>query len=112
MDCSRAGELNLNGLRGRLSSEPAAELREHLSTCGPCRDHVEAARVLSGVLDARLPQVAAPLALKRRLAASWPASTSAARAPRRIGRPAWAAAVAMAAAAGGGLGVRGLARVF
>jgi anti-sigma factor RsiW len=99
MDCGKARELNLNGLRGRLSSEPAAELREHLSTCAPCRDHAEAERVLSEVLDARLPQHAAPLALKRRLAASWPASTPAPPAPRRIWRRARAASMAMAAAA-------------
>jgi anti-sigma factor RsiW len=99
MDCSRARELNLNGLRGRLSSEPAAELREHLATCVSCRAHVEAERVLSEVLEARLPQHAAPLALKRRLAASWPTSTRAATAPRRIWRSAQAAARPMAAAA-------------
>src|SRR4029450_6825833 len=87
MDCSRARELNLNGLRGRLSSEPAAELRGHLSTGGPGRAHVEAERVLSEVLDARLPQHAAPLALKRRLAASWPSSTLAAPTPRRFWGP-------------------------
>ena len=99
MDCSRARELNLDGLRGRLASEPAAELREHLATCAACRDHAEAERVLSEVLDARLPQHAAPLALKRRLAASWPTAAGAARAPRRSSRSAWAAAGALAAAA-------------
>ena len=88
MDCSRARELNLDGLRGRLSSELASELREHLATCAACRDHAEAERVLSEVLDARLPQHAAPLALKRRLAASWPAATRAALAPRRSSRSA------------------------
>ena len=99
MDCSKARELNLDGLRGRLSSELAVELREHLSACAPCRDHAEAERVLSEVLDARLVQHAAPLALKRRLAASWPTLSRAAPAPRRIWRSARAAAGAMAAAA-------------
>jgi anti-sigma factor RsiW len=99
MECNRARELELDGLRGRLSSETAAELREHLSTCAACRHHAEAERVLSEVLDARLPQYAAPLALKRRLAASWPAPSLAARAPRRIARRRWGAATAMAAAA-------------
>jgi anti-sigma factor RsiW len=98
MDCTKARELNLNGLRGHLSSEPAAELREHLSTCSSCRDHAEAERVLSEVLDARMIQHAAPLALKRRLAASWPTSTPATSAPRRTRGPARAAAMAMAAA--------------
>src|SRR5262249_32878869 len=100
MDCGKARELNLNGLRGRLSSELAAQLREHLSTCASCRDHAEAERVLREVLDARLPQHAAPVALKRRLAASGAAaSVPATPAPRRIGRPALAAALAMAAVA-------------
>ena len=99
MDCGKARELNLNGLRGRLSSELADELREHLTTCAACGDHAEAERALSEVLDARLVQYAAPLALKRRLAASWPTSIPAAPAPRRVRRPAWAAARAMAAAA-------------
>jgi anti-sigma factor RsiW len=90
----------LDELRGRLSSEPAAALHAHLSTCAACRAHAEAERVLSEVLDARLPQRAAPPALKRRLAASWPATPSTpAPAPRRIARPGWAAATAMAMAA-------------
>src|SRR4029450_11438703 len=96
MDCSRARELNLNGLRGRLSSEPAAELREHLASCASCRNHAEAERVLSEVLEARLPQHAAPLALKRRLAATGPPSPSAAQ---RRWRPVRAASLAMAASA-------------
>lgn len=99
MDCDRAQELNLSGLRGRLSPELAAELRQHLSSCASCRDHAQAERVLSEVLDARLPPHAAPLALKRRLAASWPTAARAAPAPRRIWRSARVAAGAMAAAA-------------
>ena len=98
MDCGEAQELNLDGLRGRLSSEAAAGLREHLSGCVRCRDHAEAERVLSEVLDARLPQYAAPRALKRRLAASWPRSTPVATAPRRLWRTARAAATAAAVA--------------
>jgi len=112
MDCGKVRELNLNGLRGLLSSELAAELREHLSTCSACRNHAEAERVLSEVLEARMIQHAAPLALKRRLAASWPASTPAARTPWRIGTPAWAAAMAMAAAAAGILVVGGSTAFF
>ena len=112
MDCNRARELNLSGLRGRLSSEPAAELREHLASCDSCRDHAEAERVLSEVLDARLPQYAAPLALKRRLAASWPPSTRAALAPPRICWSARAAAGAIAAAAAVALIVSGATAFF
>src|SRR5258705_10961719 len=99
MDCVTARKLNLDGLRGRLSPERAAALREHLSTCASCRQHAEAERVLSELLDARLPQYAAPLALKRRLAASWLAPSPTARARRRIGKRTPAAAIATAAAA-------------
>ena len=110
MDCGKARELNLTGLRGHLPSETAAELREHLSSCARCRDHAEAERVLSEVLETRLPQYAAPLALKRRLAASWPAPAP--PAVRRIGRPARAAALAMAAAAAVILVVAGSTTLF
>lgn len=114
MDCDNARELNLDGLRGRLSSELAEQLREHLSTCASCRNHAEAERVLSEVLDARLPQYAAPLALKRRLAASWPAPAPLARARPRIGigRRGRAAAMAMAAAAAVILVVSGTTAFF
>jgi anti-sigma factor RsiW len=100
MDCRTARELNLDSLRGRVPPELAGPLREHLSTCARCRDHAEAERVLSEVLDARLPQYAAPLALKRRLAASWLASAPAARprAPRAMRARAVAAVMAAAAA--------------
>ena len=105
MDCGRARELNLDGLRGNLSPEQAADLREHLSTCPRCSAHAEAERRLSEVLEAKLPQYAAPIALKRRLAASWPASIRTQTALRRAGRRAvaWAgaAAAAMAVAVGG-----------
>ena len=98
MDCRTARELNLSGLRGRLAPESAAELREHLASCAACREHAQAERVLSEVLDA-LPQHAAPLALERRLASSWPTDGRATPAARRSWRPAHVAARAMAAAA-------------
>src|SRR5262245_7806169 len=96
MDCDEARELNLDGLRGRIRSELDAELREHLSTCAECRSHAAAERVLGEALDALLPRQVAPPALKRRLAASWPASIPAAR---RVGWPARSIAMAAAAAA-------------
>ena len=99
MECGEARELNLDGLRGRLAAGPAAELREHLSACVRCRAHAEAESALSEVLEAHLPQHAAPLALKRRLAASWPASSSAAPSPRRLRWPARVAGMMAAAAA-------------
>jgi len=97
MDCDEARDLNLDGLRGRLAPGPEAELREHLSACAACRSHAAAERVLGEALDALLPRQAAPAGLKRRLAASWPASLQAA--PRRVGWPARSIAMAAAAAA-------------
>jgi anti-sigma factor RsiW len=98
MDCGRARELNLDGLRGRLSAATKAELQEHLSTCVRCRAHAEAERVLSDVLES-LPQHAAPLSLKRRLAESWPEVAPGTLPPRRTWMPRWVPAFAMAAAA-------------
>ena len=112
MDCGEARELNLGGLRGQLSSETAAQLREHLSTCAACRDHALAERALSEVLDASLTQYAAPVALKRRLAANWPAYAPAASARRRIWMRARAAGMAMAAAAAVTLVVGGSTALF
>src|SRR5262245_21499343 len=98
MDCGRAQELSLDGLRGRLSAATEAELQEHLATCVRCRAHVEAERVLSEVLDS-LPQHAAPLSLKRRLAESWTSLATEALRPRRTWMPRQVAALATAAAA-------------
>jgi len=96
MDCGRARELNLDGLRERLSAATKAELQAHLSTCVRCRAHAEAERVLGEVLES-LPQHAAPLALKRRLAESWP-SIETGTLPRRAWAPRWAALATAAAA--------------
>ena len=97
MDCGRARELNLDGLRGRLSAETTAELREHLSTCVRCRAHAAAERVLSDVLEG-LPQHAAPLSLKRRLAERWPDPLAGTLPPRRSWAPRFTALATAAAA--------------
>src|SRR5215470_3286171 len=99
MDHTRARELNLDALRGRLASGLTDQLAEHLAECTPGREHAESERALSEGRERRLTQYAAPLSLKRRLAASWPASAPPAAAPRRFGRRAWSAAAALAAAA-------------
>jgi len=99
MEHTRARELNLEALRGRLSPREADELHVHLAGCTSCREHAESERALSEILDTRMTQHVAPLSLKRRLAASWPASAPAAPAPRPLARRAWPAARALAAAA-------------
>jgi predicted anti-sigma-YlaC factor YlaD len=81
MDCSNARELNLDGLRGRLSSELEVQLREHLSTCASCRDHALAERVLSEVLDARLPA-------RRAAGSEGDSRRTGSKPPQRVARPA------------------------
>jgi anti-sigma factor RsiW len=112
MDCNEARELNLDGVRGRLPAEPGAALREHLASCAACRSHAEAERVLSEVLETRLQRHAAPLALERRLAASWPTASRAAPAPLSRWRSARAAAGAMAAAAAMAVVISGATAFF
>jgi anti-sigma factor RsiW len=100
MDCQEARPLILDQLRGTVTAEAtAAELRAHLSTCSACRSHAGAERALSDVLEAKLPRFVAPVTLRQRLAASWPAPQSTARAPRRTWMRAREIAFAAAAAA-------------
>jgi len=65
----------LDHQRGLLAGEPAADVRAHLAACGACAHEDAAEQALSEVLERRLPQHAAPLALKRRLASQWPTRT-------------------------------------
>jgi anti-sigma factor RsiW len=103
MDCSKVRELSVDRLRGTLAADLADEVRAHLSTCAACRAHAEAERALSDVLETRLPRYSAPLALRRRIAASWPASGATAQAPRRPWRPAqW---IAVTSALSGALAI-------
>lgn len=82
MDCDEVRGLLLDFQRGRLANEVAADTRRHLDGCADCTlaDAVE--RDLTQVLERRTPQYPAPIALKRRLATTWPA----ARPPRQRGR--------------------------
>ena len=79
--------------QGRLLAAAEDELHAHLSACPHCA-HVAAAEAeLTDALERRLPQHPASFALKRRLAAQWPAAS-----PRRAWwRPAPIAALALAA---------------
>jgi anti-sigma factor RsiW len=73
--CEQARNLLLDAQRDRLGAEARAGLQAHLETCGACAHEQAAEALLSEALEARLPQHAAPLALKRRLAVAWPAAT-------------------------------------
>ena len=79
--------------QGRLEAAAADELHAHVSACPHCA-HVAAVEAeLTDALERRLPQHPASFALKRRLAAQWPAAS-----PRRAWwRPAPIAALALAA---------------
>jgi len=72
MNCQDARAHLLDWERGRLGPELHAQVRLHVDTCALCAHEVSADRILGELLDRQLPQHAAPLALKRRLAASWP----------------------------------------
>jgi anti-sigma factor RsiW len=87
MTCEEARDQLLDAQRARLAPETRAALQTHLQTCAACGQEAAAEALLSEALENRLPQHAAPLALKRRLAAEWPGvPTAAPRPSRRWGR--------------------------
>jgi anti-sigma factor RsiW len=79
MDCSEARLYLLDDQRGRLDVALAGPLAAHLADCAACAREDQAERLLTEQLERRLPQYAAPLAFKRRLAAEWAASATAVR---------------------------------
>ena len=72
MECQEARGHLMDAQRGRLQSDLEGNLRAHLETCVACSRLDREERVLTEILERRLPQHAASLALKRRLAAQWP----------------------------------------
>src|SRR5204863_250497 len=62
--------------RGRLQLPAQAEVRTHLNGCADCTRADAVEQELTSVLEHRLPQHPASLALRRRLAAEWPASAT------------------------------------
>jgi len=74
MDCQTARLHLLEDQRGRLDPITATALSAHLERCPDCAHEEKAERLLTEQLDRHLPQHAAPLGLKHRLAAQWPAS--------------------------------------
>ena len=79
MDCQEARVYFLDAQRGQLRPELLGGLRAHLDSCELCsRMHAEE-QVLTEILERRLPQYPASIALKRRLAARWPAPLAPAR---------------------------------
>lgn len=72
MTCDDVRLQLLDYQRGRLSTQLQKDVSTHLDTCSMCDHEVAAEVLLTEVLEHRLPQHAAPLALKRRLATRWP----------------------------------------
>src|SRR5213593_2012304 len=97
MTCADARDLVLAHARGALAPGDDAAVREHLASCPACARVDSAERMLSEVLEQRLPQHPASLALKRRLAAEWPAAPRARHSFRRLWLPALAAAAVVLA---------------
>jgi len=73
--------------RGQLPPGEHADVIAHLEHCAGCAREDTAEQVLTEVLERRTPQHTAPFALKRRLAAQWPAATTAPSRLRRWARP-------------------------
>jgi anti-sigma factor RsiW len=62
--------------RGRLSLAAQGEVRAHLDGCADCARADIVEHELTSILEHRLPQHPASLALKRRLAAQWPTTVA------------------------------------
>jgi anti-sigma factor RsiW len=74
--CNEVRPRLLDYQRGQLDSEPDREVLTHLEICAPCAREGAAEQALTEILERRLPQHTASFALKRRLAAQWPATPS------------------------------------
>jgi anti-sigma factor RsiW len=70
--CAELRPLLRDATRGRLDQSQATAVTAHLGTCAACRAISEQERALDRLLEEKLPQHPAPLALKRRLAARLP----------------------------------------
>jgi len=71
MTCEDVHGLLLDAQRGRLAPDLRAHMNAHVQGCAVCTHEVAAEQLLTAALEDRLPQHAAPVALKRRLAAEW-----------------------------------------
>jgi anti-sigma factor RsiW len=74
MNCDDVRPQLLDYQRGRLSARLQEDVRAHLQGCSACEHEIAAEALLTEVLEHRLPQHGAPLALKRQLARQWPLS--------------------------------------
>ena len=71
MNCDDVWPQLLHYQRGQVSTLQRKDIRVHLQACPACAHEVAADALLTETLERRLPQHAAPLGLKRRLAVQW-----------------------------------------
>jgi anti-sigma factor RsiW len=76
MDCQDVRPRLLQYQRGEIGPGLRGDIRAHLESCAACARAEETEQVLTELLEQRLPQHPAPLALKRRLAAQWPSPST------------------------------------
>ncbi len=115
MDCETARTHLLDEQRGKLSGELRGELSAHLEGCAACRRVEAGERALTDLLELRLPQRPAPIALKRRLAERWlppPGSSAAEALPRQSAQPPRRRRRALLASAAGGLALAAAMLLF
>ncbi len=74
MDCGDVRVHLLDYRQGRLQPNLQDDLRAHLEQCPACTRVDAEEQILTDLLETRLPQHPASLALKRRLAAQWPSA--------------------------------------
>ena len=85
MSCDEVRPLLREATRGGLDEQTRARIYAHLATCQACQAVADDERALDRVLEARLPQHPASLALKRRLQARLPPQPARAPIRRPIG---------------------------
>jgi anti-sigma factor RsiW len=81
MSCDESRPLLREATRGALDERTRARIYAHLATCPACRELADEERALDRLLEERLPQHPASLALKRRLQARLPPAVVPVRRP-------------------------------
>jgi len=76
MDCHDVRDQLLDYQQGRLAPDLVTGMRRHLDGCADCAHADLVERELTQALERRTPQYSASVALKRRLAASWPSDAA------------------------------------
>ena len=89
MDCTDVRLHLLDFRHGRLRPDQRAGLLAHLGNCAACSRVDAEDQVLTEILERRLPQHPASIALRRRLAAQWPTTP----APTRVWWNRWGASL-------------------